>query len=665
MAAREAREAVALLQAGEPLPVGAFPDLSDSLGRLARGGALDAPALRSVARVLDEARSLRRFLGKRRDEAPNLWAACALDPTLDDLADDLHAVIAPDGTLSDLASPALRTLRREVHNLRAKVVRRLEELLVRHADILQDRFYTDRDGRYVVPVRRDAHERLPGIVHGTSASGASVFVEPRAIIADGNRLTMATAEMAREEARLLVELSAEVATHLPSLEAAVETLDHMDLRAAAARFGEELSARVVEPSAERAASLTEARHPLLVLDGVEVVPNDIAVEGGHALVISGPNAGGKTVALKTLGLCALMVRAGVPIPVGEDSACGFFAPVLSDVGDEQSLSTNLSTFSAHITVIASMLRAANARDDAQAPLVLLDELTGGTDPEEGAALACAIVDALCRAGATTVVTTHYEPLKALGASDARIRNAAVGLDVARMEPTFELTYDVPGASSAFAVALRYGIPADVVEVARSVLPAHSQNVDALVRELQGQRGALAIETAAARAARQQAEQTTLALERAQRAQADRERTALGEAATKLLEAVRRAEGEVRRARKRMREARDEAAVAEAQRQLEEAAKVAAETAAAAAGEDSAQTTHAPLDAERALTAGERVWVETLRGHAEVIEVAEVPGRPAGSDARAGGRRERVRVAAGALRLWVDRDDLRAPAALRG
>src|SRR5690606_31724423 len=313
------------------------------------------------------------------------------------------------------------------------------------------------------------------IVHGTSASGATVFVEPEVLIGQGNRLKMALAEQEREEARILGVLSEFVAERHAEVVAAVDAIDHADLRQASARLGRDLDARVLPLDLEAELHLEAARHPLLLLDGADVVPNDLSIGSGRALILSGPNAGGKTVALKTMGLAAVMMRAGLPVPAAAGSRCGFFDPILSDVGDEQSIEKNLSTFSAHVTNLRRVIDEAGPR-----ALVLLDELTGGTDPGEGAALACAIAEALCDAGAAIGVTTHYEPLKALATRDPRFRNAAVGFDVERMRPTFELTLDVPGASSALWVALRFGIREDIVTRAREVLPEHSRTFDELV-----------------------------------------------------------------------------------------------------------------------------------------------------------------------------------------
>ena len=643
VASAQTAECMRLLEAGEALPLDGVRDIGPHLLRVRRGGALEASALREIVTTVAAARAMRKFLHARRAQMPALLEACPFDPSLDALHDELDHAVREDGTLDDRASPTLRDLRREVANLRARIVRQLEAMLVQHDAILQDRFHTLREGRYVLPVRRDAHEKLPGIVHGTSASGATVFVEPRALVERGNRLKMAEAELAREEARILAELTELVLERLASLEVARDALDHADLRQASARLGVDLGARVLPIDDTPSLTLGAARHPILLLDGVDVVANDLAIEAGRGLVLSGPNAGGKTVALKTLGLAALMVRAGLPVPADEDSRGGFFAFVLTDVGDEQSLQKNLSTFSAHVTNLSAILRrvrGAHAYGQG-ASLVLLDELAGGTDPEEGAALACAVVDALCRAHAAVGVTTHYEPLKAMGGTDERLQNAAVGFDVAAMQPTFAVTVGVPGASSALDVATRFGIPEDVIATARQVLPERSRSVDALVQELEEARRQLALdraklddearEVAAARAAQRQQDD-------AERA---RQQKKSDDEVEKLRSAVRRAREDLRQARRLLKRRQDEPTTRDVKRRIEAAAKVVAEHTRDRTDEPVGQ----PAEAKD-LKPGVKVYVPKLRAEAEILEPP---------------RKGSVRVAAGALRLWVDVDGLRMPA----
>jgi DNA mismatch repair protein MutS2 len=384
-----------------------------------------------------------------------------------------------------------------------------------------------------------------------------------------------------------------------------------------------------------------------------VVPNDISVSAGRGLVLSGPNAGGKTVALKVLGLTALMVRAGIPILVSESSRVGYFDLVLTDVGDDQSLARNLSTFSAHVSNLASILDAAS-----RGSLVLLDEVATGTDPEEGAALACAVVDVLCRRGAAVAVTTHYEALKALALRDERLRNASVGFDVARLAPTFELAMDVPGASSALLVAGRFGIPDEVIAIARRVLPEQSRTFDELVRQLEAQRQAHSIAEARLDAERRDLEAERGRLEQARAEQQLRERRQVSEETDRLLARIRTTRERVQGVQKALRERRiEEDQIREARRVLDQAASDAMRIADDVSPEVRAEAPDAHRPAASDLTTGRSVWVDRLRTRGTVVEPPE---------------RGKVRVATGAVKLVVGLDELRlldtepppAPAAAR-
>lgn len=636
----ETAEALATLRNGEPLPLSSVPDVRSSLARVEKLGVLEGFELRDVARSLSLSRVLRKFLAARKSTLPLLHRACPFDPALDALEEEISACIEPSGQLADHASPELRRLRTEVANLRARIVARLEQMLVEHASVVQDRFLTIRDGRYVVPVRTDAHDKIPGIVHGTSGSGATVFIEPRVLVDQQNRLTLAQGEMEAEERRILAQLSELVRERLPTLTVAVESIDHADLKSASARLADDLRAPVPTLIDAPRIQVTRARHPLLALDGGVVVANDLAIEGGHALVISGPNAGGKTVALKLLGMFALMVRAGLPVPASEGGELGFFPLVLSDVGDEQSMQKNLSTFSAHVTSLARILDLATT-----GALVLLDEVATGTDPGEGGALACAVVDALCRRGAAVGVTTHYEPLKAMATEDPRLRNASVGFDVERMAPTFHVRMDVPGASSALAVAARFGLDRTVIERARTLLPDQTRTFDALVTKLESQYELAVAERRASEAERLAATRIREDAERELAKIRERDRTKLSMEAERTLRMIRDVRDEVKRARAELRtEGRDAALIEAARSALERAQKRIEDDDALSEIRNPADTEGgAPVAAEM-LVVGAKVYVPHLRAEMEIVE---------------GPSRGRVRVSGGAVKLWLGLDEIRA------
>lgn len=487
-------------------PARAFPDVSEALERACRGGVASAAELWQVRALLELAAELRVFARGQREAHPALAASIDSPPELSVLEDDLSQSIDADGTVADRASPELARARKRARELREELKRRLNQLIERHADVVQSEYYTEREGRYVLPVRSDAHLRVPGIVLGSSASGATLFVEPQELTGLGNQLRIQEAEALREAAKVLATLSGYVASDAEAVQLAQRACEEADLLTALARFARQARACVVRLSEARRLDLRAARHPLLALGSQPVVANDIAIEAGRALVISGPNAGGKTVALKTLGLVAWMARAGIPLPLAPESTVGFIGCVLADIGDEQSIARSLSTFSAHIQRLGVLLERA-----AGDCLLLLDELASGTDPEEGAALAAAVLEALTARGAAVAVTTHYEKLKEQAAHAQRLHNASVSYDFERMAPTFRLTMGVPGASSALTVATRHGLPSSVVARAKALLPEQSlereRAVERLERERQGferQREALQRETEELRSLRERA-----------------------------------------------------------------------------------------------------------------------------------------------------------------
>jgi len=482
---RRMHDALELFTAGHPLPMRQFAELGELFERVRADGVANGPELWALVGVLTLAHELRVYAKLHQSVAPHLAAAIGSDPGLDRLRERLVVCIDENGMVADRASPELARARSKVRDAQGELKRRLGQLLGRFADLLQGQYYTEREGRFVLPVRSDAHLRVEGIVHGSSASGSTLFVEPRELTEVGNRLRLAEAEAAREEGRVLVALSSELKAMHDACEAAFFGCITADLCSAGARWADETKSIVLELSEEAKLELRDARHPLLLLTGSEVVPNDIVLQARQALIISGPNAGGKTVALKTAGLVAWMVRSGLPVPVAAGSLVGWFDRVLCDIGDEQSIVRSLSTFSAHIVNLCSILEYASP-----SCLVLLDEIAAGTDPEEGAALAAAVLEALTQRGATVGVTTHYERLKELATQTESFANASVGFDFSSMAPTFRLHLGVPGPSSALAVARRHGLPHAVIERAQALLPSQALDRETALRELSRDRAEL-------------------------------------------------------------------------------------------------------------------------------------------------------------------------------
>jgi DNA mismatch repair protein MutS2 len=405
----EIAEARLLRELDEPLPFGGVHDIAAHLARASKGGDLDGPELVAVAQTVNATGRLKRHLTTHAATAPLLAGRAAPIALLAHVSGPILDSFEEGGRLSDNASAALGPMRRKVAALHEELSRRVKVLLddPEISPYLQDRFYTQREDRYVVPLRAEARARVRGIVHGTSQSGHTVFVEPEVVVDLNNRLKLAESEVTEEEQRILAELSGYVREEAEAIGIAAAIAEELDLLDACARLADDTGASAAALGAPDL-ELRRARHPLMLLAGRTCVPNDIVLPAGKTLVISGPNAGGKTVALKTAGLAALMARAGLHLPVNDGSSVPWYLGVEVDIGDDQSLERNLSTFSAHVMNLVDFLERAGGET-----LLLVDELAVGTDPEQGSALAQAVLEAFADRGAQVIVTTHYERLKAL------------------------------------------------------------------------------------------------------------------------------------------------------------------------------------------------------------------------------------------------------------
>lgn len=635
------REALDLASRGDMLPVDGVTDIVEFIERLSRGADGTSAELHALRQLLRQAHTLRRFVGSHRDTHPKLAESLSTDPSLDKLLATLDFAIDPDGGLADRASTELAQARRRAADMRQRVIARLEELIHKYREVLQDGYYTVRDGRYVLPVRSDSHIRVPGIVLGSSASGHTLFIEPGAVMSLGNQLKVALADVEREEARVLAELSERARRECDEIERAIEAAIEADVLLATVRLADAMKAIAVEVEDGPVLDLRAARHPLLQLSMPTVVANDLRAECGKVLVISGPNAGGKTVALKCLGLAVWMARAGLPLPVAEGSRVGWFEPVLSDVGDDQSLARSLSTFSAHVTNLARIIDQAGPR-----ALVLLDELAGGTDPEEGSVLAAAVLERLASMGAACAVTTHYELLKTLAVRDTRFVNASVGFDLATMMPTFTVTMGVPGASSALAVARRYGIPDAVVERARALLPEHSVGREDALRRIQDEQIAAQLARQAAEDERKQVEKIRLELETQRNVLRAREQEKISREARELMDQLRRAREALREAEARVKKKRaGDVDVRESARSIERVAQqvaIGGALAHAVARNPSEEgPSRRPPRADE-LRVGAKVFVARL---GTTLEVLDIPAKG------------QLRVGRGPMKLYVDASEV--------
>ena len=500
----EVSEAVSILRTGESLPALSFPEIEVHLRAVAQGLPLGPEELRQVADFCEVVANARRFFGRIRPEGAvqvaRLSHMAAALGYHEDLVRLARETFDATGELRDGASPELARLRYERDQMAARAREQAERILrsEEFTPYLQDQFVTLREDRFVLPLRASFKSMGLGIVHDTSRTGETVFVEPTAMVELNNRLKVAEIDIRRESRRILEELAAAVSEAAPLLRADREIVTRLDVIGACARLSEAYQGSAVEIVDAPMADLTGLRHPLLALRAAaekrSVTANNLALgEVGSAcakaLVISGPNAGGKTVLLKSVGLAALLARAGLHVPAASGSRIGFFHQVLADIGDQQSVLGDLSTFSAHLANLAGILkRAENAQG--KNLLVLCDELMVGTHPEQGAALARAMLEALADAPGLIVVTTHFDSLKALAESDARFRNAGMEYDLAKLRPTFKLKDGVPGRSYALDIAARIGLPDKVLGRARSLMSEGSLGLEETVRNLQEREQAL-------------------------------------------------------------------------------------------------------------------------------------------------------------------------------
>ncbi len=511
----ETDEARALLSERPGVGIGGARDIGPAIERAARAGRLEPLQLVDVMVTLDAAARVRDALAEER--RPLLRDLGRRIQPLPHVRGRLELSLDPAGELLDSASPALGGLRRNVRVTYERLRTRLEHLIngSELSSALQEPIVTLRNGRYVIPVRAEAKGRVRGIVHDQSGSGQTLFIEPLAIVELGNAWREAQLAVEAEEARILDDLSALVGTAAEALREDLAALADLDLWSAKARLAAELDGVRAATSSEAIVELLSARHPGL---SGQVVPIDLRLGDGYtALVITGPNTGGKTVALRTLGLLALMHQAGLHIPAAEGSRLPIFHDVFADIGDEQSVAQSLSTFSGHMRSIVRIVEAAGP-----GCLVLLDELGAGTDPTEGSALAQALLDHFIRAGALVAATTHYAELKTFAHNEAAARNASVEFDLETLSPTYRLQIGLPGTSHAFAIAERLGLPHELVEDARSRLSRLQVEFEATlasIREARDQAEAATVRAEAAEAAAGEAKRTA----ELERARARRER----------------------------------------------------------------------------------------------------------------------------------------------
>lgn len=538
----EARKILAMQGIG----VGAAHDIRPSADLAARGGVLDPHALLDIKSTLISCRELKKAFEKRTDEYPRLSQLAQDLPETFGLVDAITRILSDRGEVLDSASVKLGDIRRKLRVANDRLMSRLQKYVTdsKTVSMLQEPIITQRDGRYVIPLRAEFKGKIKSIIHDQSSSGATLFIEPLPIVEANNEIRELQLAERDEERRILAEVSSQVGEHSSELKYGVENLAVFDLALAKAKYAEELHANEPvlhelkakgpksgdsQPASVPPLQLIHARHPLI--DPSYVVPIEVdPAPGTRAIVITGPNTGGKTVSLKTVGLLVVMAQSGLHIPAQSGSELPFFHSVYADIGDEQSIEQSLSTFSGHITNIIRILKQIDHRS-----LVIFDELGSGTDPQEGAAIARAILSHLLETGAMTLVATHYPELKTFAHSTEGVVNASLEFDIKTLRPTYKLTLGLPGRSNALAIAQKLGLSQAIIESARAEINPLDLRADKLLDDIRKERNRTSREREKLEKARARLEKQTLELEKRLEKIEDERRETLAKA---------RAEGEL-------------------------------------------------------------------------------------------------------------------------
>ena len=490
-------------------------DIGDSLERAKIGRLISAKEFLDLATTLAGVRRLRRVIDAKAEEMPTLSELIVDLRTYPEIEQEIHHCIDDRGDITDRASPKLEGIRSQIKRLRDKIYKILQNILQRQGGAIQEAVITQRGDRFVLPVKAPQKDSVPGIVHDTSSTGSTLYIEPNSIVQLGNQLKTSERQEQREIEAVLRALTEKVSAIQEDLERVLAVATILDLATARARYSLWLEAnppRFIDSQQQETITLRQLRHPLLVWqqkheEGEAVIPIDVKIDPKIRVVaITGPNTGGKTVTLKTLGLAAIMAKAGLFVPAREPVELPWFEQVLADIGDEQSLQQSLSTFSGHIRRISRIIESLGEKEPLKMPensppvpthqspfpinqsLVLLDEVGAGTDPAEGSALAIALLKYLAEHTLLTIATTHYGELKALKYQDERFENASVEFNDATLQPTYRLLWGIPGRSNALAIARRLGLKPDIVESAQEKVGAgSSDDVNQVISALEAQR----------------------------------------------------------------------------------------------------------------------------------------------------------------------------------
>ena len=621
-------EARSLLEEHPGISVGGAHDVRSLIPSADRGRTLSPTDLLDIRDTLSAGKRLRRSLGRIADEFPYLARIGATVRPCDDLIEEIGRCIDERGSIRDDASPELARVRQEVDRAHARIQNRLDGIISssRNSSYLQEAIITRREGRYVIPVKAQYKDRIPGVVHDRSASGVTFFVEPLSVVDLNNAWRELQLEEAEEIRRILSALSHMVSQRGDAIKVTVDALADLDLAFAKARYAEEISgsaAEIVSFANRRddhpgsTVRLLGARHPLLNRD--QVVPIDVELDADtYVLVITGPNTGGKTVSLKTVGLLALMTQAGLHIPAESGSALSPFTGIYADIGDEQSIEQSLSTFSSHMTNIISFLDQADHHS-----LVLLDELGAGTDPAEGSALARALLEHFRRRGSTTFVATHYPELKGYAQLTPGVRNASVEFDTETLSPTYKLTIGLPGRSNALTIARRLNLPERIVKEAREMVSAEDLRTQDMLDDIHRLRMSMAQEREEAHTGRVAARKAAEELQERLASIEEERHEILREARREAEETLETVRSEIRQLRRRLRAAAAPVGeVSAAEEQLKSLEKQVGKTRPREPAPPAEVSEHLDEHAKRPIKAGDTVWVRPLNAKGKVLRVGD-------------------------------------------
>ena len=486
---QETFEMVQALEGISPLSPLNFPDIRPQLGRAAKAGLLEGFDLRDISRVLSMSQDAKCWLEGHHDLCPTVSIRASHIEEISWVRQMIDLCVDPQGEIREGASPLLHQLSQKSQNLRQGMRRRLEHMVSsqQYAERLQGQYFAERENRYVIPVKAERQHEVDGIIHDVSSSGATVFIEPRSLIELNNAIKFVDLEIAQETRRILQDLSTSVAENIAPIKTNIQSLAELDSLVAKARFSRKIEGCPVHLNQHHFLHLKQAKHPLLALHKDHVVANTIHLEEEiHTLIISGPNAGGKTVTLKLMGLIALMVKVGLLPPCAPHSEMVFFNRVHADIGDTQDLNRDLSSFSGHILSLIALLEDLQSEEkiSSHASLILLDEIGSSTDPIEGAALAEALLRRLSDLGCINIVTTHYPSLKTLPYRNPMVKNASQEFDLKSLSPTFRLIEGIPGGSSALDIASRLGLEPVILQFARDLIQREDQDLDEVFQRLQ-------------------------------------------------------------------------------------------------------------------------------------------------------------------------------------